>query len=93
MLGITDLKETRVYQDAREEGRQAEARILILRMLTRKLGDLPEALQTQVSQLPLESLEMLGEDLFDFADISGLETWLVQRNDPSQLNSDQSQQP
>lgn len=28
MLGLTDLKETRVYQEGREEGRQAEARTL-----------------------------------------------------------------
>ncbi len=91
MLGITDLKETRVYQEAREEGReegrQAEARTLILRQLTRKLGDLPEALQNQVNQLSLESLEVLGEDLFDFATVSELEAWLVQRDDPSQPNS------
>ncbi|MGP1385864.1 MAG: DUF4351 domain-containing protein [Thainema sp.] len=81
MLGITDLKETRVYQEAREEGRQegrqAEARTLILRQLTRKFGDLPEALQNQVNQLSLESLEVLGEDLFDFADVSELEAWFV----------------
>ena len=91
MLGITDLKETRVYQEAREEGReegrQAEARTLILRQLTRKLGDVPEALQNQVNQLSLESLEVLGEDLFDFATVSELEAWFAQRDNPSQPNS------
>lgn len=91
MLGITDLKETRVYQEAREEGReegrQAEARTLILRQLTRKLGDVPEALQNQVNQLSLESLETLGEDLFDFATVSELEAWFAQRDNPSQPNS------
>ena len=91
MLSITDLKETRVYQEAREEGReegrQAEARTLILRQLTRKLGDVPEALQNQVNQLSLESLEVLGEDLFDFATVSELEAWFAQRDNPSQPNS------
>lgn len=91
MLGITDLKETRVYQEAREEGReegrQAEARTLILRQITRKLGDVPEALQNQVNQLSLESLEVLGEDLFDFATVSELEAWFAQRDNPSQPNS------
>ena len=55
MLGITELKETRVYQEGREE----EARSLISRQLTRKLGALPEGLQSQVRQLSLEALETL----------------------------------
>jgi predicted transposase/invertase (TIGR01784 family) len=83
MLGLTDLKETRFYQETREEalrdGRKAEAESLIIRQLTRKLGtDLPEALQEQVMQLPLETLEALGEALFDFTALADLETWLAQ---------------
>ena len=82
MLGLTDLKETRFYQETREEalrdGRKAEAESLIIRQLTRKLGtDLPEALQEQVMQLPLETLEALGEALFDFTALADLETWLA----------------
>lgn len=103
MLGLTDLKETRFYQETREEalrdgreaglregreaglqeglqaGRKAEAESLIIRQLTRKLGtDLPEALQEQVRQLPLETLEALGEALFDLTALADLETWLAQ---------------
>ncbi|MGB3312329.1 MAG: Rpn family recombination-promoting nuclease/putative transposase [Nodosilinea sp.] len=83
MLGLTDLKETRFYQETREEalrdGRKAEAESLIIRQLTRKLGtDLSEALQEQVRQLPLETLEALGEALFDFTALADLETWLAQ---------------
>lgn len=83
MLGLTDLKETRFYQETREEalrdGRKAEAESLIIRQLTRKLGtDLPEALQEQMRQLPLETLEALGEALFDFTALADLETWLAQ---------------
>ncbi|MEB3289214.1 MAG: Rpn family recombination-promoting nuclease/putative transposase [Leptolyngbya sp.] len=99
MLGLSDLKETRFYQETREEalrdgreeglreglraglraGRKAEAESLIIRQLTRKLGShLPEALQEQVKQLPLETLESLGEALFDLATLADLETWLAQ---------------
>ena len=78
MLGLTDLRETRVYQEGREEGRTEEARSLIARQLMRKLGPLPEALQSQVNQLSLEVLETLGEALFDFTEVSDLETWLSQ---------------
>ena len=38
MLGLSDLKQTRVYQEALEE----EARSLVLRILTRKLGEIPQ---------------------------------------------------
>ncbi|MEM1310417.1 MAG: DUF4351 domain-containing protein, partial [Cyanobacteria bacterium P01_H01_bin.153] len=65
MLGLSELRETRVYQEGREEGREEEARSLITRQLTRKLGPLPDSLQTQVNQLALEVLEALGEALFD----------------------------
>lgn len=77
MLGITELKETRVYQEGREEG----TRSLISRQLTRKLGTLPEGLQGQVKQLSLEALETLGEALFDFAEVSDLEAWLAAQED------------
>ena len=36
MLGIT-LEQTRVYQEAKEEGREEEAKSLILRQLTRRV--------------------------------------------------------
>ncbi len=87
MLGLTDLKETRFYQetreealrDGREEGRKVEAESLIIRLLTRKLGtELPEALPEQVRQLPLETLKALDEALFDFTALADLETWLAQ---------------
>ena len=75
MLGLSELRETRVYQEGREE----EARSLISRQLTRKLGPLPDSLQAQVKALSLEPLEALGEALFDFAEASDLETWLASR--------------
>jgi len=75
MLGLTDMRETRVYQEGREE----EAKSLILRLLTRKLGaEPPETLQQQIGQLPLEVLESLGEALFDFNKMSDLRAWLEQ---------------
>jgi len=79
MLGLSELRETRVYQEGREEGREEEARSLISRQLTRKLGPLPDSLQAQVNALSLEQLEALGEALFDFAEASDLETWLASR--------------
>ena len=74
MLGLSELKETRVYQEGREE----EARSLLTRQLTRKLGPLPEAIEEQINQLSLEALETLGEAIFDLSALSDLEAWLAE---------------
>ncbi len=73
MLGI-ELQQTRVYQEARAEGKTE----LVLRLLTRKLGNLTPQLQTQVSSLKIEQVESLGEALLDFSSIAELESWLSQ---------------
>jgi predicted transposase YdaD len=75
MLGIT-LKETRVYREIKEEGRETEARSLILRQLNRRVGELPEDVRQQVEILSLEELENLGEALLDFSSMADLQAWL-----------------
>ena len=91
MLGI-ELQQTRVYQEARDEGLQAglaegrqegrqEGRRdgeceLILRLLTRKVGNLSANIRSQIQALPLILVEELGEALLDFDQISDLMTWL-----------------
>jgi predicted transposase YdaD len=51
MFTLDDLKQTRVYQDAkqegRQEGRQEGQTALILRQLKRKFGSLPKELRSQ----------------------------------------------
>jgi predicted transposase/invertase (TIGR01784 family) len=49
---------------------------LVLRQLTRQLGNLPAAMQSQISALSLEQVESLGEALLDFSAIADLTTWL-----------------
>jgi predicted transposase YdaD len=90
MLGMSDfiaeLKQTRVYRDAieegrevgREEGSQQATRSLILRQLNHQLRELPAELQIQIEQLPLPQLENLGEALLDFQSRNDLENWLSQ---------------
>lgn len=84
MLGLTDLvKDSRFYQETRaealQEGREEGEKALILRLLQRKLGEVPEELQEQVRQLPLERLEALGEALLDFEGVADLQAWLAQQ--------------
>jgi predicted transposase YdaD len=84
MLGI-ELQQTRVYQEAKAEGKAEEREIglqreraLILKLLNRKLGDLSPQLQGRISALSIENVESLGEALLDFNSIADLDSWLNQ---------------
>jgi predicted transposase/invertase (TIGR01784 family) len=80
MLDIT-LQETRVYreikEEGREEGRQQEAVNFVMRLLTKRFGELPEAVRARVEGLGLEQLESLGEALLDFEGVDELQGWLA----------------
>ena len=84
MLGI-ELQQTRVYQEAKAEGKAEgleiglqQEKALILKLLNRKLGDLSPQLQARVCALSIECVESLGEALLDFDSIADLEVWLSQ---------------
>jgi hypothetical protein len=68
--------EQRGEQRGRTEGRTEEARSLILRQLTRRVGTLPTTIEAQVQALALPQLEALGEALLDFAEAGDLVGWL-----------------
>jgi predicted transposase YdaD len=59
-----------------ERGAEQEARSLILRLLTRRIGDVPPAHQSQIQSLSLSQLESLGEALLDFSQPDDLVEWL-----------------
>lgn len=77
MLGI-ELKETRVYQDANDDGRVEEAQILIFKQLTHKLGELTPKIVDRINCLSIEQLESLGIALFDLSNMTDLDNWLDQ---------------
>ena len=60
-----------------EQGIERGERSLVLRQLTRKVGELPESIQAQVNGLPIAQLEALGEALLDFGSLAELEVWLA----------------
>ena len=63
-------------QEGREEGRQEEGASLVLRQLTRRVGQLTPERRSQIQQLPVTRLEELGEALLDFYSIQDLTDWL-----------------
>jgi predicted transposase YdaD len=78
MLGIT-LKETRVYQEIKEEGREEATVNLIIRLLTKRFGKISEEMRSSISSLPLLVLEDLSEALLDFTSFADIQTWLKGR--------------
>jgi predicted transposase YdaD len=83
MLGLT-LQETRVYQEAKAEGEViGEARgqtigqlSLVLLLVDRKFGPLPDGVREQIATLSRERLESLAMALLDVETMTELETWL-----------------
>ena len=90
MFLLSDIKQTRVYQEAKEEGRQAEATNLLLRILSKRFGELssggkyelPVRYIESINRLTIAQLEDLGEALLDFGDINDLEQWLISHIKP-----------
>ena len=81
MFAIRDLKKTKVYEEFYAEWQQeavAHERALVVRLLKRKVGKLPEATLFQVDQLSLMQLEELAETLLDFDSLADLDAWLDQ---------------
>jgi predicted transposase YdaD len=72
MLGLDDLKHTRVYQD----GMQEEAATIALRLLNKRLDRLQPELELRIRQLSKVQLEALSEAAYDFSKLEDLEAWL-----------------
>jgi hypothetical protein len=62
----------------RQEGRQEGSVLTILRILQRRFGVLSPSLEVQIRRLGLEQLEVLSEAIFDFSNVSDVDTWLSQ---------------
>ncbi|MDB9375978.1 Rpn family recombination-promoting nuclease/putative transposase [Nodularia sphaerocarpa] len=76
------MRESVIYQEILEEGEQRgeqRERNLVLRLLTRKVGELPPGMRKQFETLTLEQLENLGEALLDFTTLLDLEAWLANK--------------
>jgi predicted transposase/invertase (TIGR01784 family) len=72
MFLVSDIKQTRVYQEAKQEGEKN----LLLRQLSKRFGKLGDAYIKSINSLTIAQLEDLGEALLDFGDINDLEQWL-----------------
>ncbi|BAY34121.1 hypothetical protein NIES2107_60260 [Nostoc carneum NIES-2107] len=63
-------------QEGIQEGKQEGEQILVLRLLQKRFGELPEQLRLRIQTLSLNQLEELAEALLDFTAIEDLLSWL-----------------
>ena len=62
-----DLERSRVLERQRS---------LLLRLLSRKLGELPDSVKSQIGQMSVDRLELLNEEFVDFTNLDDLIQWL-----------------
>ncbi|OAB58148.1 hypothetical protein AY600_01110 [Phormidium willei BDU 130791] len=76
MLDITQVRvqDTQFYKDVFQEGESA----LLLRLLTRRCGELSEEQQQRVKDLSAPQREALAEALLEFKGMEDLQAWLQQ---------------
>ncbi|MEH2278674.1 MAG: Rpn family recombination-promoting nuclease/putative transposase [Nostoc sp.] len=79
MLGL-NLEEPRAILEAKEEGREQGKvegeRKVVLRLLNRRVGNIPDPFLSQIQELSVEQLEALGDALLDFSTLADLSGWL-----------------
>jgi len=66
-------------EKGKKEGRVEEAIALIMRLLKKRFGEVPENLKNQLSDLSLEELENLSEEIFDFTNFDDVSNWLANK--------------
>ena len=65
-----------IQQEALQQGQQQGEATLVLRLLTRRVGQLTPEMRSQIQQLRVAQLEELGEALLDFSSMQDLTDWL-----------------
>ncbi|QSV63344.1 MAG: DUF4351 domain-containing protein [Dolichospermum sp. DL01] len=62
--------------EGKQEGKQEGEQNLVVRLLQKRVGNLPEETRKKIQTLSLNQLESLGEALLDFTAIEDLLNWL-----------------
>ncbi len=77
------MRESVIYQEILAEGEkrgEQRERQFVLRLLTRRLGELSPDVRQRIENLSLSQLENLGEALLDFQGMADLDVWLSQED-------------
>ncbi|NEO39391.1 MAG: DUF4351 domain-containing protein [Moorea sp. SIOASIH] len=74
------MEESVTYQDiiqkGRQRGKQEGVLLVVMRLLTLRLGLIDPVLQQKIEELSITRLEELSEALLDFETVTDLAVWL-----------------
>ena len=80
MFSLSDVRDTKVYQEALEEGREEGKLVakqnLILSQLNLKIAKISPSIEAEVKQFNLTELDNLALALFNFSNVEDLQQWL-----------------
>jgi len=76
MFTLSDLKQTRVYQEAFQEGEVSGELRALLRLLNRKFGQIGFESSEQIAKFSISQLDDLAEAILDFNTLGDLTSWL-----------------
>jgi hypothetical protein len=62
-----------------QKGRKEGQRLLVMRLLSKKLGPVPDEIKSKLELLAIDKLEELGEALLDFHNLDDLKDWLSEK--------------
>ncbi|NEP77244.1 MAG: Rpn family recombination-promoting nuclease/putative transposase [Okeania sp. SIO3B3] len=66
-------------EQGEEQGRLNQTIALVMRLLKKRFGNIPDEINNQIEDLLLSDLESLTEDILDFNSLEDLESWLQER--------------
>ncbi len=76
------LRESPWYQEilkqGEKQGLQQGELTVINRVLSKRFGQIDQAITLQISELEIDKIESLAESLLDFQDINDLHNWLIE---------------
>ena len=70
------MRESVIFQEILEEGKQEGVLSMVTRLLTRRFGALASEVQAWIGELSTAQLEDLGEALLDFSEAADVVAWL-----------------
>ena len=81
MNGVIETAREEGIQEGKAQGVQEGKSSLLLKLLSRKLGSIPDEIKVLLHQLVPELLDALSEALFDLENLEDLHNWLENIND------------
>ncbi len=70
------MRESVIFQEILEEGKQEEALSIVTRQLTHRFGTLAQKVEARLGELSIAQLEDLSEALLDFSEPADVVAWL-----------------